>query len=246
MTRTQEEVAVVLQLSADGMNATEIARVTGLNRRTICDWIRGKTPDRERAALRCKVCAGRPQDLPRGPYAYLLGLYLGDGHILLHRKGVYRLRIYCADTYPALKDECELAILDVMGGKVGRLFRIGCEAISSYSKHWLCLFPPYGHGMKHTRPIVLEDWQQDIVDRFPAPFLRGLIHSDGCRVLNRVNGTPYPRYHFSNASADIRALFGRACDQLGIEWRPNNARNLSVAARASRCWTRLSVRSGEL
>ena len=33
---------------------------------------------------------------------------------------------------------------------------------------------------------------------------------------------PYPRYHFSNVSADIRGIFGRACDQLGIEWRPNN------------------------
>ncbi len=73
----------------------------------------------------------------------------------------------------------------------------------------------------------------EIVDRFPAPFLRGLIHSDGCRVLNWVNGTAYPRYHFSNASSDIRDLFGRACDRLGISWRQNNARNLSVARRES-------------
>jgi hypothetical protein len=87
--------------------------------------------------------------------------------------------------------------------------------------------------MKHTRLIRLEDWQQSIVDRFPAPFLRGLIHSDGCRVLNWVNGTPYPRYHFTNASEDIRALFGRACDRMGIDWRQNNARNLSVAKRGS-------------
>jgi hypothetical protein len=28
-------------------------------------------------------------------------------------------------------------------------------------------------------------------------------------VLNRVNGTPYPRYHFSSASHDIRAIFGQ-------------------------------------
>lgn len=42
-----------------------------------------------------------------------------------------------------------------------------------------------------------------------------------------------PRYHFCNASEDIRAIFGRACDVLGVEWRQNNARNLSVAKRAS-------------
>jgi hypothetical protein len=87
--------------------------------------------------------------------------------------------------------------------------------------------------MKHTRSIVLADWQQEMVDRFPAPFLRGLIHSDGCRVLNWVNGKPYPRYHFTNESSDIRALFGRACDRLGIEWRQNNRKNLSVARRES-------------
>jgi hypothetical protein len=52
-------------------------------------------------------------------------------------------------------------------------------------------------------------------------------------VLNWVNGTPYPRYHFSNVSADIREIFGRACDQLGIEWRPNNRWSLSVARRGS-------------
>lgn len=50
-------------------------------------------------------------------------------------------------------------------------------------------------------------------------------------MLNWVNGTPYPRYHFSNVSPDIRAIFGRACDALGIEWRPHNRRNLSGARR---------------
>ena len=52
-------------------------------------------------------------------------------------------------------------------------------------------------------------------------------------MLNWVNGTPYPRYHFSNVSADIRGIFGRACDQLGIEWRLNNPFSLSVARRGS-------------
>jgi len=29
---------------------------------------------------------------------------------------------------------------------------------------------------------VLTDWQREIVERHPADFLRGLFHSDGCRV----------------------------------------------------------------
>jgi hypothetical protein len=43
----------------------------------------------------------------------------------------------------------------------------------------------------------------------------------------------YPRYNFSNASADIRQIFCDACDLLGIEWRVMNARNISVARRRS-------------
>jgi len=43
----------------------------------------------------------------------------------------------------------------------------------------------------------------------------------------------YPRYNFTSASSDIRRLFTDACDQLGIEWRQMNARNISVARRDS-------------
>jgi hypothetical protein len=51
----------------------------------------------------------------------------------------------------------------------------------------------------------------------------------------RVNGRVYryPRYTFTNASPDIRQIFCRACDLVGVEWRVMNARNISVAKRAS-------------
>jgi hypothetical protein len=52
-------------------------------------------------------------------------------------------------------------------------------------------------------------------------------------VNNWVNGTRYPRYHFTSVSTDIRGIFGRACDALGIEWRPHNQVSLSVAKRRS-------------
>jgi hypothetical protein len=143
--------------------------------------------------------------------------------MLVHPRGVYRLRISCARRYPGLIRQCE----------IGRATKQGCVDVYSYSKHWPCLFPQHGPGRKHERKIELAGWQQDLVDVDPRPLVRGLLHSDGCRVLNWVNGTPYPRYHFSSASDDIRAIFGRACDALGIEWRPHNRRNLSVAKRGS-------------
>jgi hypothetical protein len=82
----------------------------------------------------------------------------------------------------------------------------------------------------------LVPWQHELVDEDPRPLLRGLIHSDGCRVLNRAVGTdypPYPRYEFTNASADIRDIFTRACDAIGVEWRRSRPRVISVARRAS-------------
>jgi hypothetical protein len=179
------------------------------------------------------VCAGNPLALPQAPYTYLLGLYLGDGSLATHPRGVYRLRITCANKYSELIRSCETAVSEVLPNKVYRVAKVGCCDVSSYSKHWPCLFPQHGPGRKHERKIELTGWQQELVDLDPRPLLRGLLHSDGCRVLNWVNGTPYPRYHFSNVSPDIRAIFGRACDALGIEWRPHNRRNLSVARRDS-------------
>ena len=57
--------------------------------------------------------------------------------------------------------------------------------IESGWTRWPEAFPQHGPGRKHERPIVLEDWQQAIVDEHPWAFLRGLIHSDGCRTTNR-------------------------------------------------------------
>jgi hypothetical protein len=80
----------------------------------------------------------------------------------------------------------------VLPAKVGRTAKIGCTEVASYSKHWICLFPQHGPGRKHERKIELTAWQQELIDRDPRPLLEGLIHSDGCRVNNWVNGTPYP------------------------------------------------------
>lgn len=103
--------------------------------------------------------------------------------------------------------------------------------------HWLCLFPQAGRGKKHTRRIELEPWQRQVVSEHPGAFLRGLFHSDGCRVVNTVvvkgKSYCYPRYFLSNESKDILALCGEALDLLGISWRLNRRNSLSVARRDS-------------
>jgi hypothetical protein len=177
-------------------------------------------------------------------YGYLLGMYLGDGHVAI-RARTTNLRITLDAAYPDLVDETVMAVqLAVPYGHVSvrRHPRDASVIVGSYAQHWPAAFPQHGAGQKHDRPIVLATWQRAILDADPRPFLRGLIHSDGCRVVNRFTTTlpsgrvaeyAYPRYFFSNLSADIRALFCEYCERLGIRWTQSNHRNISVAQRPS-------------
>jgi hypothetical protein len=94
--------------------------------------------------------------------------------------------------------------------------------VYSYSRQWPCLLPQHGPGKKHTRRIVLEDWQEALVDQHPGQLIRGLIHSDGCRFQNTGrNGWSNPRYAFYNLSDDIRGIFCSACERLDVHWTPS-------------------------
>jgi hypothetical protein len=175
---------------------------------------------------------------PPDAYAYLLGQYLGDGYIASHRRGVFRLVITCCDWYPNIVEECASAARAVLPrSRVGFVKRQGVIVVSSYSKHWPCLFPQHGRGRKHERPITLEGWQSAIVDDYPKMFLRGLIQSDGWRGLNRVRVRgrryEYVNYMFKNESSDIRELFTLTCDRLGVQWRYNRYNEITISRRAS-------------
>lgn len=173
-------------------------------------------------------------------YGYLLGLYLGDGCLSAHPRGVYRLRVALDVKYPAIINECADAMREVLPVNRAHVQGKGKERaveVGIFSKHLPCLFPQHGPGRKHEREIRLVGWQREIVERYPHELLRGLIHSDGCRFTNRIRHGDkvyeYPRYSFSNRSADIRKIFCDACDLLGIEWRVMNWWDISVARRES-------------
>lgn len=100
--------------------------------------------------------------------------------------------------------------------------RGSCD-LTAYGKHWLRLFPQHGPGRKHHRPIALSAWQRDITHRHPEDLLRGLIQSDGCRVIASIRAPKgkhysYARYYLSNRSADIRGIFCEHLDLLSIDW----------------------------
>lgn len=230
----RETVDRVLRLCRTGRSIREIARLTDVPESTIAHWRRG---DRRSAVLpECPRCTGTA--LPDS-YAYLLGAYLGDGHITIGRRGVQALSISCTDAWPGVMAEVHSAMGAVLGARVCRVPRRGCSDLKSYSKHWTCLFPQHGPGPKHARPIRLEPWQQDIVTVHRGDLLRGLFHSDGCRINNwtrrRVGGDmkryEYPRYVFTNKSTDILGRCATALDQLHIAYSRPRPDTISVARR---------------
>jgi hypothetical protein len=226
-----EEVAAALRLGDAGLSATEISRRTGIARRTVSDWLHDRVPrgwssDRDYCA-RCGQEQHQPDRLPDS-YVYLLGAYLGDGCLSPHPRAVFKLRVVLDAKYPGIIDEVAAAAAAVCPlNPVGRVTRYGtsaegdaypsCVEVYAYSRSWPCLFPQHGPGRKHDRPIVLTDWQHDLVARAPTLLLRGLIHSDGCRFRNTgSHGWSNPRYSFSNVSDDIRGIFVAACERLGL------------------------------
>ena len=229
-----------LLLSSIGVLDRENAQICGVSIKTIRHWRYGTRRNlaNRRSALHCPRCDG---DALEGPaYAYLLGLYLGDGCITRGRRGVYALNVACYNDWPGLMDAAQVAMSAMMPtSSVFRVPRQGCTSVKSWAKHWPCLFPQHGPGRKHERTIVLQQWQQAIVTAFPGDFARGLFHSDGCRFTNRVRRPladgdhwyEYPRYMFTNESADIRALCGETLDQLGVAWRYSRRNTISVARR---------------
>ena len=233
-----ERFEEALRLVESGMNDCQIARLMGISRGTIRDWRHkagtGWKPGQAAGAIRspCSVCrGGQPNEQV---YAYLLGLYLGDGCLALHHRGVYRLRISLDQAYPNIIQEGLSAIdaIKTQGKKAGVVFAEGCVEIYSYWKHWICHFPQHGPGPKHLREIRLERWQSEIAERWPRPLIRGFIHSDGSRYTNRVGaGYEYPSYDFTNNSADIRKIFTDACDLLGIHWRRGNWKHTTISRR---------------
>ena len=136
------------------MSIASIAAQCDLPQGTVSRWCRGLLSadaqhlrDTGVVRRRCERCGvGAHDGLPGSAYAYLLGIYLGDGCLGTAGKSV-ALRIVMDAAYPAIIDEVAEAILTVRGeGTVSRHSPRGerCVALTSYTRAWLCLFPQHG------------------------------------------------------------------------------------------------------
>ena len=238
--RCRREYELGRLLISTGHSNAAIARWTGIPRSTINNWRIRPCPRQERA---CSATTDwRPTDTEA--YSYLLGLYLGDGCIW-RSSGSSFLRLSLDIRYPAILDDASAAISRVLPGIAVRSYVVGttgCGILQASHPVWPYAFPQHGKGKKHERPIVLTDWQLAMTREYPRELVRGLIHSDGCRTVNRfcvdlpVGGRrqyEYVRYFFSNLSADIREIFVAHCELLGIRCTQSNHRNISVSHRDS-------------
>ncbi len=225
----------VKSLAASGVSGYAIARRLGIPRSTVANWCRRDgAPMTLRPPVNFEV-------RNEHSYSYLLGSYLGDGSLWQTSKRSWRLTVSCDAAYPEIIEEVKAAINEIVAHvRINRTNGSETVVVAASSPLWPLAFPQHGPGRKHERPIVLEPWQAEITRRHPESLLRGLIHSDGCRCVNRfrirlpsgrVAGYEYPRYFFSNLSSDIRRIFCDHCDLLGIRWTQSNERNISVSHR---------------
>jgi hypothetical protein len=238
--RPRSDFEAAMSLMETGRSDGEIGRVTGIPTSTVSAWRDGRGSTLHRRMLSA-TSAWRPK--APGVYCYLLGVYLGDGCITVQSEGSACLDIVLDSSYPDIIDEVEMAVRSVLlDARVRRQARTRVSATSVLARHPVLpfAFPQHGPGRKHLRPIALVDWQLELTRQHPRALLRGLIHSDGCRTVNRfrtklpsgrVAEYEYPRYFFSNLSADIRGIFCDHCDLLGIRWTQSNPRNISIAHR---------------
>ena len=237
--RSNADVEAVRDLIAQGLSDQEVAQRTGVSRVTVNRWRR--TPPRARPSAP-PPGSWAPADKPA--YCYLLGMYLGDGHLSGRAGGTLALRFTLDARYPGIVAETAAAVRAVEpDARVTTYERRGEGAVVLSSSHpvWPAAFPQHGAGPKHKRRIALADWQLELTRRYPAQLVRGLLHSDGSRSVNRFSVSlaqgprtyEYVRYFFTNVSADIREIFRSHCELISVRCTQSNARNLSVADRTS-------------
>ena len=175
--------------------------------------------------------------LPRAAYAYLLGLYLGHGHVV-STDGSHRLTSSSTRPYPGIVDAAAAAVAAVMPGHsvaVRRHATQRCVAVSTHSILWPQLLPQHGPGRKHLRrsasalgssasPSATRGARAraDPLGRIPLPAV----------VRRRGRTYRYARYSFANRSDDIKAIFCAHLDLLGIRWTRPNEKDIAIARKA--------------
>ena len=116
------------RLADDGVGVPEIARLLDVPAATVGNWLIRRPAyldaSKPSPANVCHLCVSRAMtDEERRAYAYLLGIYLGDGSITGGRRGVYRVRggRYVYPRYMFSNRSVDIA----------RIFQEACDAVGA-------------------------------------------------------------------------------------------------------------------
>jgi hypothetical protein len=206
-----QEVNHILDLYNSGFSQNQIFKTLGIDRGTIRQIVNDPEGYLKKSTIEFDL-----SEIDKKSYAFILGAYLGDGCISkTHKPNVLRLRIALDIKYEKLNEEVIIELKKLFPNNKVNYVRVGetngC-VISLYSTNLLKLFPQHDIGKKHERPIVLEDWQRDIVDEYNVEFLKGLIYTDGSFYYSGK----YEYCNFTNKSMDIMNLCSESMSKLNI------------------------------
>jgi len=232
--RTSKEIDQIRECWLLGFKQTETSIKLNIPRATVKDYYnrfsKGEMMEAKPSSLLENLLL---VNLKKEAYSYLLGLYLGDGHIaktkpLKNGNVVYKFRIFQDAKYINLIQLCIDKMKILFESEVNVVNKPGCKEIICYKNNIPEIFPQHGPGKKHTREIVLTDWQKDIVRKYPKEFIKGLIHSDGCRYVIKQSEYEYVKYELSNRSQDILGYFDWACSLIGVDTRRHSGSRASI------------------
>lgn len=227
--RTQEEYDAIFELHDKGLNKCQISRELNIPRSTIKTIIQNRGVEKVAKLPILKISdpsgkhygfeSRRPyQVVDPKAYSYILGQYLGDGYInKTNHNNCYKLRIFTNSRDTELIQTIVQNLQAVFSkNKIGiyKQKHANCVEVYMYSNQLPDLFPQHGPDRKHTRPIILSEEQRIVLDTYPWEFLKGLIHSDGCRY----KGMGLIQYNFCNKSKDIINLFCEYLEKCGVQY----------------------------
>ena len=156
--RPVQEVIEAFGLKDGGLTHREVSRLTGIPVNTIRNWRDCRFARRplpfvvdEGCCAPCRTTLHDFSALPQ-PYAYLLGVYLGDG--CLGRNGrSWTLRISLDSAYPGIIEEVSQAICALRGGIRPSVRQRGdrnCVVVESIWQPWgLALSAPWPGPQAH-------------------------------------------------------------------------------------------------
>lgn len=233
-------VKIAKTLSDLGILDRENAAICGVSVAAIRHWRRGSRRSGDQDAPRCPRCYGRQLD--EIAYAYLLGLYLGDGHLTVSKNGVWALSISCCDGWPGswrkpawpCPRSCPPPRYSPLPERAAPRSRAhpstGCACSRSMGQAGnTSAKSSWSRGRRRS-------WQSTLATSraaFSTLTAAGRSTGSGGRSRTATGGTSTRAISFVNHSADIHRLCGQALDRLEVLWRFSKPTTISVARRKS-------------